>query len=63
MLKRVKELKKYAKYVASKARAKAKPIARSILLESIKLERMLENEAKKALSEKRTVRKKAGKKK
>ncbi|KKQ17617.1 MAG: hypothetical protein US31_C0017G0011 [Berkelbacteria bacterium GW2011_GWA1_36_9] len=53
MLKKVKELKKYARVVASKAEAKARPLARKILLGSIKLERMLENEAKKLLAEKR----------
>lgn len=50
---KVKTLVRYAKVVAKKAKKKGKPVARKILSESIKLERMIEGEAKKILSEKR----------
>ena len=49
---KVKTLVRYAKGVAKKAKKKGKPVARKILSESIKLERMIEGEAKKILSEK-----------
>ena len=62
MLKKVKELKKYAKYIASKAKKSAKPLARKILSESVKLERMYENEAKKVLNKRRTTKKKSKRK-
>jgi len=54
---RIKTVVGYAREIARKSRKKAKPLARKILSESIKLERMMEEEAKKALS------RKAGKKK
>ena len=49
---KVKTLVRYAKVVAKKAKKKGKPVARKILPESIKLERMIEGEAKKILREK-----------
>ena len=50
---KIKTLVKYAKFVASKAKKKGKPLARKVLTESIKLERMMEAEAKKVLSKKK----------
>jgi len=49
---RIKTVVGYAREIARKSRKKAKPLARKILSESIKRERMMEEEAKKALSRK-----------
>ena len=52
MRKKIKILVKYSREIARRAKKKAKPVARKILSESIKLERIMEAEAKKVLSEK-----------
>jgi hypothetical protein len=51
-MKKIRNLVKYARGIAKVAKKKAKPMARKILNESIKLERMMEAEAKKMLSKK-----------
>ena len=52
----IKRMANYARDIVRKSRRKAKPLARKILSESIKLERMMESEAKKVLSEKKKKR-------
>ena len=57
-MEKIKSLIKYAKGVVKTAKKKGKPLARKILDESIKLERLMEKEAKKALAGKKRVKKK-----
>jgi len=54
--KTVRSLVRYARAASKIARKKAKPTARRILNESIKLERMMESEAKKILGDKKKKR-------
>ena len=54
---KINSLVKYAKEIARKSKKKAKPVARKILSESIKLERIMEAEAKKMLNEKKKSKK------
>jgi hypothetical protein len=49
---KIRTLVGYSRAIARKAKKKAKPLARKILSESIKLERIMESEAKKVLNEK-----------
>lgn len=62
-MEKIKTLVKYAKGIAITAKKRGKPMARKILSESIKLERLMEREAKKALSDKRNPKKKVKRKK
>lgn len=62
-MKRIKTLVKYARGVARTAKKKAKPAARRILKESIKLERLMEREAKKALATKKKPKRRKVKRK
>jgi len=55
---KIKAVVKYARDIVRKSRRKAKPLARKILSESIKLERMMEAEAKKRLNKKPVKKKK-----
>ena len=59
---KIKTLVRYAKSIASKAKKKGKPLARKILSESIKLERMMESKAKKVIN-KKTAKKKGKRRK
>ena len=61
-MKKIRTLIKYARGIAKTAKKKVKPMARKILDESIKLERMMEAEAKKVLRDKKPKRKKAKRK-
>jgi anti-sigma factor ChrR (cupin superfamily) len=61
-MKKIRTLIKYARGIASTAKKKAKPMARKILDESIKLERVMEAEAKKVLRDNKPKRKKAKRK-
>ena len=61
-MKKIRTLIKYARGIAKTAKKKAKPMVRKILDESIKLERMMEEEAKKVLRDKKPKRKKAKRK-
>ena len=54
----IKRMANYARDIVRKSRRKAKPLARKILSESIKLERMMEAEAKKRLNKKPVKKKK-----
>tara|TARA_Y100000034_G_scaffold107718_1_gene137540 strand:+ start:394 stop:624 length:231 start_codon:yes stop_codon:yes gene_type:complete len=51
-MKKVKMFVRQARGIAKRAKKKAKPLARRILNESIKLERLMEREAKKVLVDK-----------
>jgi len=62
-MEKIKTLVKYARGVARTAKKKGKPLARKILTESIKLERLMEREAKKVLSDKKKPKRKIKRKK